>query len=137
VNRQIFIAALTAGVLISLPQVSSAKDWAGHLATLSDARDACRDTASPECLPYLAEAVAIGDLLHDQAEVSSSAPDASAFEIVFERGEKMRCSRNWFDSLNGQTLLHAGLGLPIGIKEAESTYWSEALQRAAISLCHS
>ncbi len=47
-------------------------DWLGHLARLSDAQNACRDIDSKACEPFLAEAVAIADLLHEQSNTRAT-----------------------------------------------------------------
>ena len=46
-------------VLLSLP----GQAWKGHLATLWDAQVACSDTNSKDCEPFLAEAVAVADVM--------------------------------------------------------------------------
>jgi hypothetical protein len=48
--------ACTSATAVELPR------WKGHLTTLLDAQVACTDMLSPECEPFLAEAVAVADV---------------------------------------------------------------------------
>ena len=138
------LAKLLAVSLLALPVVANSTPWRelGAHAKLLDALIACTDTDSDACVPYLAGAVAVGALLNDQANIASlgrrdkSRTDDDRVDIVFYGAQVTRCSVNWLQSLNGQTLLHSALGLPVTFAESKNIYWTDALRRAAISLCH-
>ena len=105
----------------------------GHLATLSDALLACTNTESRACEPYLAEAVAIGDLLKRIAKPT----DEDDVIVVFNSMNQTKCTVNWFRSLNGQSLLLSALGLSVGFAEKKHIYWTDAIVRASRQLCRS
>ncbi len=39
--------------------------------------------------------------------------------------------------MNGESLLHSALALPVSGEDAKSTYFTDALMRASRQLCHS
>jgi hypothetical protein len=110
---------------------STAAEWTGHLSTLFDAQVACTNIDSLECEPFLAEAVAIADVLH---EIAQLAEDGNDFIVTFGNMRQEKCSQNWFTSLNGLGLLHSALALSV---DPQSIYWTNALIRASRQLCHS
>ena len=118
-------------VLLSLSDQALAQEWKGHLATLWDAQIACSDTNSKDCEPFLAEAVAVADVMYDLA----TADKQMKFIVPFPYGNIMHCSGNWLRSMNGLGLLHSALGL--SVDDPKSTYWTKALMRASQQLCHS
>jgi hypothetical protein len=56
-------------VLLSLSGQAWSKEWKGHLATLWDAQVACSDTNRNDCEPFLAEAVAVADVMNQLSTV--------------------------------------------------------------------
>jgi len=130
-NLKVLRLSVIFSVLL-LPIQSESAQWAGHTATLSDARIACSDLESMVCLPYMAAAVAVSDLLSYQAKVVENTPDTAAVEIVFYMGDRKTCSVKWLRSLNGAMLLKTALSLP---DTTQAHYWTEALRQAATSLC--
>lgn len=122
-----------AGLAFSSPDAHGG-EWKGHLATLFDAQIACTNTDSRACEPFLAEAVAIADVLTEIARLDDK---GTSVTVTFHSMDQQQCSLNWFRSLNGQSLLHSALGLPIGVQDAKEVYWSAALMRASRQLCHS
>jgi hypothetical protein len=111
--------------------------WNGHLATLSQAQAACANTDSNECLPYFAEAVAVAQVLSEQAKLPGVSGKDEGYGIVFHDGYEQSCSTNWLQSMNGQTLLHSALGLAVGVSDAQRLYWVAALLQASQQLCRS
>jgi hypothetical protein len=82
---------------------STAAEWKGHLSTLLDAQVACTNVHSLECEPFLAEAVAVADILHEIAQ--PLAEGGNGFTVTFGNMRQETCSQNWFTSLNGLSLL--------------------------------
>jgi hypothetical protein len=111
---------------------NTAAEWRGHLASLFDAQVACTNIDSLECKPFLAEAVAVADLLDGIARPTD---DGNDFIVTFRNMHQEKCSQNWFASLNGLSLLHSALGL--SEDSPKSIYWTDALIRASRQLCHS
>jgi Rap1a immunity proteins len=74
-----FVCFVPTWLLLTTSQSAIADAWQGHRATLQDARIACRDIGSDSCLPYLAQAVALGDTLSDQANYD---PKRDKFESL-------------------------------------------------------
>ncbi len=107
-------------------------DWMGHLANLSDAQNACRDIDSNACEPFLAEAVAIADLLHEQSKVAKVGGEDKAF-LPGGLMSVWACDLSVHDRLNGQSLLH--LALALSAPDSESLYWTQALRAAALQQC--
>jgi hypothetical protein len=109
------------------------KGWKGHHTKLFDARNACKNTDSLECEPFLAAAVAVADVFSEIAK-----PDEKGDLIVaFPDAVQERCSANFRQRMNGQTLLYSALAHPVGSDSAENIYWISALMRASRQLCHS
>ena len=74
VSARFLVMLATSGVLVAaVPSMADA--WRGHLATLQDARIACRDIGSDDCLAYLAQAVAVAYTLSDQDNFDLKRPD--------------------------------------------------------------
>ncbi len=122
-------------VILSLSQPAWSQEWRGHLATLSDARVVCSDAHSKECEPFLAEAVAVADVLKELSSIDKEAK--GDFVIVpFPHGIQTHCSQNWMKSMNGTALLHSTLGFG-GFDDSKTTYWTHALMVVAQQLCHS
>jgi hypothetical protein len=48
-----------------------------------------------------------------------------------------KCSQNWLQYMNGESLLHSALALPMDTRSAKSFYFVQALIRASQQLCHS
>lgn len=112
--------------------------WFGRLATLYQAQLGCRnDVNRLTCLPYMAEAEAIGQVLQAQARPSDPSSGERTYGIVFHQGAVERCTDNWMQSTNGLALLRAGLDLSVTVSEARTLYWVDALLRASEELCHS
>jgi hypothetical protein len=132
-------AKAVAGLLAISSSAAWSGQWAGHLATLFQAQIDCTNTDSEECLPYLAEAVAVADVLGYQAKtiIPSNKRDDPHFSVAFDTGAPESCTANWLQSMNGESLLHSALGLPVVGRDAKSTYWVAALMRASRQLCHS
>jgi hypothetical protein len=85
-----------------------------------------------ECEPFLAEAVAVADVLQ---EIAQLAEDGNDFIVTFRNMRQEKCSQNWRISLNGLSLLHSALGL--SVDSPKSIYWTRALIDASRQLCHS
>jgi hypothetical protein len=111
----------------------SRKGWKGHHTKLFDARNACKNTDSLECEPFLAAAVAVAEVFSEIAK-----PDEKGDLIVaFPGADQERCSANFRQRMNGPTLLSSVLALPVGSDSAENIYFVSALMRASQQLCHS
>ncbi len=128
-----FLAVGVLSILSSLFFLGPAKaEWRGHLARLFDAEEACRDIDSQACEPYLAAAVAIADLLYEQAK-----PDrARAEEIFLLPGGAMsvwECGLEPFKRLNGRSLTYMAIAL--SAPEPKNLYWTQALLGAALKDC--
>jgi hypothetical protein len=109
------------------------KGWKGHHTKLFDAQNACKNTDSPECEPFLAAAVAVADVFSEIAK-----PDEKGELIVtFPDAVQERCSANFRQRMNGPTLLSSALAHPVGSDSAENIYWVSALMRVSQQLCHS
>ena len=128
-----FLAMLaTSGVLVAaVPPMADAYAWRGHLATLQDARIACRDVDSYDCLPYLAQAVAVADTLSDQAKFDLKRPDE--FQIPGARSSTWICDTSVYRQFNGEALLH--LALAADFTNEDSVYWDNALFTSALLRC--
>src|SRR6516164_2904273 len=132
------IAPLIAGLLIALVCSGAMADWSfkgwkRHHTKLFDARHACQNTDSLECEPFLAAAVAVADVFSEIAK-----PDEKGDLIVtFPDAVQERCSANFRQLMNGQTLLYRALALTEGSDSAENIYWVSALIRVSQQLCHS
>lgn len=122
-------------VLLSLPGQAWSQEWKGHLATLWDAQVACSHTNSKDCEPFLAEAVAVADVMTELSTVDTKAKE-NLFVVPFPHGNVMHCSDNWRKSMNGLGLLHSSLGLGM-FDDPKSTYWVMALTRTSQKLCRS
>jgi hypothetical protein len=108
------------------------KGWKGHHTKLFDARNACKNTDSLECEPFLAAAVAVAEVFSEIAK-----PDEKGDLIVaFPDAVQERCSANFRQRMNGPTLLSSVLALPVGSDSAENIYFVSALMRASRQLCH-
>ena len=59
------------------------------------------------------------------------------FIVAFPDAVQERCSANFRQRMNGQTLLYSVLALPVGNDSAENIYFVSALMRASQQLCHS
>ena len=88
----------------------SFKGWKGHHTKLFDAQSACKNTDSSACEPFLAAAVAVADVFSEIAK-----PDEKGDLIVtFPDAVQERCSSNFRQRMNGQTLLYRALALTVG-----------------------
>lgn len=116
---------------------TQAADWNGRLAALIQAQAACKNADSSECLPYLAQAEAVAQVLSQQVKLPGVNGKDDAYGIVFHDGYEQKCSSNWLQSMNGPTLLHSALGLDVGVSDAQRLNWVAALLQAAQQLCHS
>jgi len=131
------IAPLIAALLLALVCSGAMADWSwkgwkGHHTKLFDARDACKNTDSLECEPFLAAAVAVADVFSEIAK-----PDEKGnFIVTFPDGEE-RCSSYFRQRMNGPSLLYRALALTAGSDSAENIYFVSALMRASQQLCHS
>jgi hypothetical protein len=122
-------------VILALSGQARSQEWKGHLATLNEARIACSDTHSKACEPFLAEAVAVADVMKELSFVDKDAKED--FVVVpFPHGNLTHCSENWLKSINGLGLLHATLGSG-AFDENKNTYWTQALMQVSRQLCHS
>jgi len=122
-------------VLLFLSGQAWSQEWKGHLATLNEARSACLDTHSKDCDPFLAEAVAVADVMQELSFVDMNAKED--FVVVpFPHGNQTHCSPNWLKSMNGLALLHSTLGFA-GFDDTKTTYWTKALMQVSRQLCHS
>jgi hypothetical protein len=113
---------------------AGAGEWRGHVSTLFDAQVACTNSDSLECEPFLAEAVAVADVLTGIVKPDEKGMD---FTVTFHNMNQQKCSQNWFQSMNGQSLMHSALGLGLSVERAKNIYWVDALLRASQQLCHS
>jgi hypothetical protein len=97
---------LKAPVFVCFPLVSSvyADEWHGHVAKLSDAHIACRDIDSKDCLPNLAQAVAVVDVLDDLSSVVNNKVILPA-----SSGRTLTCGTSFLQRLNCEALLHLAL----------------------------
>jgi hypothetical protein len=120
--------ACSSATAVELPR------WKGGLTTLFDAQVACTDMLSPECEPFLAEAVAVADVF---AAIARPSGASGNFTVVFRSMTQENCSENWLRSMNGQSLMHATLSLPEDGEAAKNIYFTNALIRASRQLCHS
>jgi hypothetical protein len=98
------------------------QQWNGNLSTLGDARLACSDTHSNECLPFLAQAVAVADVLQELSFVDMNAK-ADFVVVPFPHGNLTHCSQNWLKSMSGLALLHSTLEYG-GFDDTKTTYWT-------------
>jgi len=132
------IAPLIAALLIALVCSGAMADWKwkawkGHHTKLFDAQDACKNTDSLECEPFLAAAVAVAEVFSEIAK-----PDEKGDLIVTFPDTVERCSSNFRHRMNGPTLLSSALALSVGQRDsAENIYFVSALMRASRQLCHS
>jgi hypothetical protein len=130
------IALLIAALLIALICSGAMADWKfkwkGHHTKLFDAQDACKNTHSLECEPFLAAAVAVAEVFSEIAK-----PDEKGDLIVTFPDTVERCSSNFRQRMNGPTLLGSALALSVGSDSAENIYFVSALMRASRQLCHS
>jgi hypothetical protein len=129
--------ALIAMLTVTASPVAQPAPWTGRLATLFQAQAACSNTDSNDCLPYLAEAVAVAQVLSEQVKLPGVGDKEDGYGIVFHDGYQERCTTNWLQSMNGPTLLRAALGLNVGVADAQRLYWVAALLQASQQLCHS
>lgn len=129
-------SAITCLLVIASP-IAEPASWDGRLATLAQAQAACTSTDSNECLPYLAEAAAVAQVLSEQAKLPGVNSKDEGYGIVFHDGYQQNCSSNWLQSMNAQTLLHSALGLAVGVSDAQRLNWVAALLQASQQLCHS
>jgi hypothetical protein len=134
-TRYVLIGVLAVlSLALSAGQVAQSSEWQGHLATLRQAQIACRNLNSRDCLPYLAEAVAVADVLTAATKVTSPVKGKVSITVVFRSGSEQSCSENWLRNLlNGQRLLHDALLMDA----RQHAYWTDALLAAAQNLCHS
>jgi hypothetical protein len=133
----IVVGVLCASCALLLSPVANADQWRGHLARLVDAQLACTDTNSSSCLPYLAEAVAVANVLSDTSKPLPPEDKGGVVTVTFQNGSQEKCSGNWFRSMNGLRLLHSALGIETDTSETQKIYWVDALVRASRELCHS
>ena len=132
------VALLIAALLIALVSSGAMADWKwkawkGHHTNLFDAQNACTNTDSLECEPFLAAAIAVAEVFSEIAK-----PDEKGDLVVtFPDAVQERCSSNWRQHMNGQTLLHSALALPVDSESAKNIYFVRALMRASRQLCHS
>jgi hypothetical protein len=90
------IAPLIAALLIALVCSGAMADWKwkawkGHHTKLFDAQNACTNTDSMECEPFLAAAMAVAEVFSEIAK-----PDEKGDLIVtFRDAVQERCSSNW------------------------------------------
>jgi hypothetical protein len=123
----------TVAILMALAcSRAMAAEWKGHLTTLFDAQVSCTDMLSLGCRPSLAEAVAVADVFHQIAK-----PDEEGETVTFRDMRQEKCSQNWLQYMNGESLLHSTLALPVSSEDAKSLYFTDALMRASRQLCHS
>ena len=106
--------------------------WAGHVTKLSDAQVACRNIDSLACLPFLAEGVAVADILTAQVSVRIGNDNDTIIQLTGTDGSRVRCSARFtLNELNGETLTHLAL-----IRDSNfNSYWTNALFVAALDLC--
>jgi hypothetical protein len=122
-------------VILALSGQAWSQEWKGHLATLNEARSACSDTHSKDCEPFLAEAVAVADVMKELSFVDKDA--TGDFVVVpFPHGNLTHCSPNWLKSMNGSGLLQSTLASG-AFDENKNTYWTQALTQVSRQLCHS
>jgi hypothetical protein len=116
-------------VLSLMFSAASQAEWMGHLAQVKQARLACRNMDSNACQPFLAEAVAVADVIHLQA----SSKELSAKEIVLlvpVANKGVRQCRGSILQISGESLLQATLGRT---DLDENQYWTEALFVTAVN----
>jgi hypothetical protein len=129
------LTACLSVLLLSLSGHAWAQEWKGHLATLNEARMACSDIHSKDCEPFLAEAVAVAEVMKELSFVDKDAK--GDFVVVpFPHGNLTHCSENWLKSMNGLGLLHSTLGSG-AFDENKNTYWTQALMQVSRQVCHS
>jgi hypothetical protein len=76
--------------------------------------------------------VAVADVFSEIAK-----PDEKGDLIVtFPDAVQERCSANFRQRMNGQTLLYRAFALTEGSDSAENIYWVSALIRVSQQLCH-
>jgi len=119
---------LVLGMILLASQASHA-EWMGHLARVTHARLACRNLDSNACQPFLAEAVAVTDVIQIQA----SPKELSTKEIVLlvpVANKAVRQCRGSILQLSGETLLQSTLGRT---DLDDNQYWTEALFATAVN----
>lgn len=121
-----FVRLISAGLLYLSPQPAMADTWTGHLASLRDAKIACRDINSAECLPYLAQAVAVADTLSAQA-----LSEQNEISIPGRAGSTLICNTAVLHFLNGQYLMLVALTAD----DKTLFYWDDALLASALRSC--
>ena len=82
----------------------SFKGWKGHHTKLFDAQNACKNTGSPECEPFRVAAVAVADVFSEIAKLD----EKGDLIVTFPDAARERCSSNFRQLMNGQTLLYSG-----------------------------
>jgi hypothetical protein len=117
--------------LLLFAQQATAGDWQGIHARFRDAQVACQNINSRACEPYLAEAVAVGEILQDQAVVKDVSPGHRIVQLPGSKGVMMVCGNGVLSKLNGLTLLHTAFV----IDAAPDAYWDIVLFRAVLFLC--
>jgi hypothetical protein len=132
------IAPLIAALLMALVCSGAMADWKwkawkGHHTKLFDAQNACTNRDSLECEPFLAAAEAVAEVFSEIAKTD----EKGDLIVTFPGAVQERCSSNWRQHMNGQTLLKSALALPADSESAKNIYFVSALMRASRQLCHS
>jgi hypothetical protein len=120
--------------LVSFPVKSepATGEWMGHLARLSSAKVACRNTDSRACQPFLAEAVALANLINKLAYLdmdASKAHSPTPWKLAAPNGHTLSCTDALLQQMNGESLLHATLAQDFRDYQgkADDMYWTDAL----------
>ncbi len=88
--RHLAFVLLYAGSLLSIP--TSGKQWTGYPDSLWDAQVECQNLRSPNCKPYIAEALGVAAALEDAAKLNS---DLNTYTVVFHNGTPEICTERW------------------------------------------
>jgi hypothetical protein len=131
IKLQAYLRLIGAGLLCLSGQSAMADTWDGHLATLKDAKIACRDIDSESCLPYLAQAVTMTDTLESQAAYDSN---RDIIKIPGRDGSIWTCNPSVWSRFNGEDLRHLALTTQPS-EGGANFYWDDALLISALSLC--
>jgi hypothetical protein len=106
-----------------------ATEWMGHLAKLEDAKVACRDIDSVECRPFLAQAVAVADVMISLTHYAIKGGEEEILLPNHDQGTFLYCGRVFVEKMNGETLLYMTLA------RDNPFYWTEALLATVYQLC--
>jgi hypothetical protein len=114
------------GLLLLMFTTLSHAEWLGHLTQVKQARLACRNLDSNACVPFLAQAVTVADIIHQQVTLSA---DLTIWLVPVGNGSVRKCHEG-IVQMSGESLLQATLGRT---NLDDNQYWSAALFATAVN----